>query len=77
MNLVYIVAQVGTPCYLFLNRKKGRAWIVNTVIATLAFPLWTYALHSQYGWWKNSDQMTAGVLVMLFTFIVGLIKPVL
>ena len=44
LNLCFVIALLGTPVYLWWQRDEGQPWIVNTIVATVAFPLWVLAL---------------------------------
>ncbi|MGE3107276.1 MAG: hypothetical protein AB7G11_01470 [Phycisphaerales bacterium] len=76
LNICFSIALAGTPIYLWWQRETDRPWIVNTVVATIAFPLWVFALDCKYGWFSGIPQVISGLLILIYTFAAGLIKPV-
>lgn len=75
-NICFVIGFAGTPLVLFLQREVARPWIVNTVLATIAFPIWVAALKPQFGWLSAISPFVAGMILLIYTFLAGIVKPV-
>jgi hypothetical protein len=65
---------VLTPLFCCYVREDGDAWIVNSVMSTIAFPLWAY-LMGAVAFDKYHDGNLAAILVLTFTAVSGLVTP--
>ena len=76
---VFILLVIGTPLYIRWAAKKNEPWVLHAIIATGAFLIWSYALHTEgkYSPWpeKFHDPILGGVLLILYSFFVGLLAP--
>jgi hypothetical protein len=74
--LFFVIGLVGTPIYLYRRRLPNQPWVMNVVIATVAFPLWAYTLGGSLfviiGWYSV---FVAGLLAPIFTFVAGWFEP--
>lgn len=75
-GVVGVIALVGTPLYLGLFAKSPKEKRVNQLMATSAFIVWAYAFPSgvfaELGW---HEPVIAGLLLLLWSFISGLVQP--
>lgn len=76
---VFVLLVIGTPLYIRWAAKKNEPWGMHAIIATVAFLIWTYALHAEgrYSPWPETmhDATFAGILLILYSFFVGLLAP--
>lgn len=73
--LVFTAGLVATPVFLFKRYKPERKKWPQVWVATVAFPLWAYALGGPFAMPPIDKYYTAwfgGVLVGLYTWLVGL-----
>ncbi|MFZ1920376.1 MAG: hypothetical protein WBD53_20785 [Xanthobacteraceae bacterium] len=71
---VFVIALVGTPIYLRQQAAAGQPWQVQSVVSTLAFVIWAYAVQGQVFTAIYSSAISA-FLVLVFTFASGFVKP--
>jgi hypothetical protein len=72
---VFIIALIGTPIYLRQQRTADdQPWQVQAAISTLAFVVWSYAVQGQIFVSLYSSAIAA-LLVLVFTFASGFVKP--
>jgi hypothetical protein len=71
---VLIAGTVLTPFFMWYMRKPGDAWVTNSFVSTLLFPIWAYALGSVAfaGYW---DGNLAAILLASATVVSGLFTP--
>lgn len=75
--VIFAFCAVATPLYMiFSTREKGRAplWM-QVVLATIAFPVWAYALGGVFTSTPGYEPYISSLLLMAVTFLFGLIKP--
>lgn len=84
---VFLFLLVGTPLYLYvMNRQSshpltGRPLMIQLLIATLSFVVWCYALGGPFALVNQPtvlggyQEWIGGILLILYTFAVGLYKP--
>ncbi len=66
---------VASPVSLFLlGKPRGSAW-VNVAIATVSFPIWAFALGGPFATLPWYEPWLGGMLILVFTFAVGLYRP--
>lgn len=74
--LLFGLGVVGTPIYLYRQRKPNQPWRLHAGISTLAFILWAYTLGGSLfvilGWY---EVFVAGLLAPIFTFVAGFVEP--
>jgi hypothetical protein len=75
--IIFGVSLVLTPFYMIFatyDKKKGPLY-VQVILATLAFPLWVFAIGGPFrtlSWYKAP---VASILLVLGTAIIGIKKP--
>jgi hypothetical protein len=69
-----LVGIVLTPLFCWYVREEGDAWLVNTVVSTVAFPFWSY-LMGAVAFSKFHDGNLAVILILTFTAVSGLVAP--
>lgn len=73
---LFLLGLVGTPIYIYRQRLAKQPWVLNAVIATIAFPLWVYTLGGSvvliHHWYHV---LLAGIAAPVFTFIAGIFEP--
>lgn len=70
----FLAGLAATPLYIAFVKEKGDAWITNTFVSTLAFPIWAYAMNGVvFG--ATRDGNFASILLATFTLASGLITP--
>jgi len=78
---VYVALVVLTPVYLFLMREKGKPWKLHAAIGTVAFVIWTFALHANSKFspfYALPPEWTYGLpaaLLVIFTLVSGALQP--
>jgi len=73
--LIFLVCLACTPWYITRFGETRKAKIVNALVASAAFVVWSYALggvFKQLGW---HEPTTASVILILFSLISGRIQP--
>lgn len=73
---LFLLGLVGTPIYLWRQRKAGQPWKMHAIIGTIAFVLWAYTLGGSLfilNHWYNA--LLASLLAPIFTFVAGLFEP--
>jgi hypothetical protein len=74
--LFVILGLVGTPLYLYKQRKDKQPWGLHAFLSTLAFPFWSYTLAGTlfltHHWYKA---ILAAVAAPVFTFVAGILEP--
>lgn len=74
--MLFILGIVGTPIYLYRQKLQGQPWVVNAVLATIAFVLWAYTLGGSlfliHHWY---NVLLAGIVAPVFTFVAGWFDP--
>jgi hypothetical protein len=71
---IFVVALVSTPLYLRQQADDGGPWQVQAAVSTIAFAIWSYAVHGELFVPLYSSSIAA-LLVLVFTFVSGLVKP--
>ena len=75
--IIFWVCLALTPIYLAVATRepgKGPLWL-QVLLATIAFPIWTLAIGGGCFALAENRQFIASLILMLVTFIFGLIKP--
>jgi hypothetical protein len=68
---------IAVPVYLYFatrENKKNPLWL-QVILATIAFPVWTYALGGPFVTTPGYEPFIGSLLLMGVTFIFGLIEP--
>lgn len=74
--LLFLLGLVGTPLYLWKQRKPDQPWKMHAIIGTVAFALWAYTLGGTlFVWHDKYDPLLASLLAPIFTFVAGLFEP--
>lgn len=74
--LLFLVALVGTPIYLYRQRLKDQPWILHATISTVAFVFWAYTLAgSIFIVYQIYHVLIAALAAPLFTFVAGVFEP--
>jgi uncharacterized membrane protein YqaE (UPF0057 family) len=73
-QVALVVCTILVPLFVWYVREKGDAWVINTIVSTLAFPFWAYALGATafLDYW---DGNLAAIMLATFTVVSGLIAP--
>lgn len=74
IGALIVSSLVLTPLFCWYVREDGDAWIVNTIVSTLAFPFWAY-LMGAVAFAGHHDGNLAVILVLTFTAVSGVISP--
>jgi hypothetical protein len=69
-----VLGCLAAPFYVWYIHEKNDAWVVNAVMAFLAFPFWSYALGTT-AFAAFRDGNLAAILVVTFTVLSGLVTP--
>jgi hypothetical protein len=74
--VMFLIAWILTPIYLWRLREEGDAWKLNALLAFLLFPVWAYAieavgLHPIIAF----DGHLASILLGAATLVSGLVSP--
>jgi hypothetical protein len=74
---IFAFCAVATPMYLiFATRDKSRSPLWTQVfLATIAFPVWAYALGGVFTATPGYEPYIGSLALMAVTFVFGLIKP--
>jgi hypothetical protein len=75
--LIFAACIILTPVYLWFatNDKEKGPLVLQIVLATIAFPVWVFAVGGPFmslPWYQG---YIASILLVFVTFIFGLIKP--
>jgi hypothetical protein len=71
-----LLGLVGTPIYLYNQRKDNQPWKLHAVLATIAFGLWAYTLGGSFfilNQWYHP--LLAAIAAPVFTFVAGMFRP--
>ncbi|KQC31338.1 hypothetical protein [Flagellimonas eckloniae] len=69
----YILFQVFTPIYIYLQREANRPWVVHAVLSFLAFAVWAFATTGkELVEWYNAGM--ASIFLVVFSLISGVVK---
>jgi hypothetical protein len=71
---VFVLGLIGTPLYLWRQAGPGDPWQVHAGVSTVAFVIWAYAVQGGI-FVPIYSAAIAGLLVLVFTFVSGFIKP--
>jgi hypothetical protein len=75
---LYAFFVVITPVYLYSQRTKGEPYILNLIIGTIAFVVWSYALTdcTKFGiFFAFYSSDAAAVILIVFSLAAGLVQP--
>jgi|SRR6267378_8652686 len=74
---IFVFCSIATPVYMFFTARdettKKPIWI-QTLIATIAFPVWAYALGGPFTTLSWFEPFVGSLLLMAVTFTLGLVK---
>lgn len=70
-----LIGLVFTPLYLNKLARPGWPKRLHIVVGTAAYIVWTYALKGAWAELDMYDALLAGVLLIVFTLITGLLAP--
>lgn len=74
---IFVFCAIATPVYMFITARdevtKKPIW-KQIVLATLAFPVWAYALGGAFTSLTWYDPLAGSLMLMGVTFIFGLVK---
>lgn len=73
--IIFVLGLVGTPFYLKQQAQVNQPWLTHAVVSTIAFVIWAYAVRGTI----FADIYVAGIagiLVLVFTFVSGLVIPI-
>lgn len=74
--LLFLVALLGTPIYLYRQRLEGQPWALHATISTFAFVFWAYTLAgSVFLINEVYHVLVAALAAPLFTFVSGMFEP--
>jgi hypothetical protein len=72
--IALIAGIILTPIFIWYVREEGDAWITNSFVSTLAFPVWAYALGA-VAFTDFRDGNLAAIVLASFTVVSGLASP--
>lgn len=74
--LLVILGVVGTPIYLYRQRRGNQRWGLNAFLATVAFGCWIYTMGGSliltHHWY---NVVVAALVAPIFTFLAGCFPP--
>lgn len=70
---VFFLCLILTPIYLSAMADKDKPKAVHLVVSTIAFPVWAYSVSGASVIPKEYSPALAGMLILIFTAISGLI----
>ncbi len=74
--LVFAVALVATPLYIRSQAETDQPWLVNVVMASVAFVIWTYTIQGTIFTQTGAyDSRIATFCVLAFTLLSGFVIP--
>jgi len=74
--IVFLVALVATPLYIRLQAETDQPWLVNVVMASVAFVVWTYTIQgTMFIQTGTYDSRIATFCVLVFTLLSGFVIP--
>jgi hypothetical protein len=71
---VFAIALAGTPIYLRQQAANGDPWMVQAAVSSIAFVIWSYAVHGEI-FFPIYSSAIAAFLVLVFTFASGFVVP--
>jgi hypothetical protein len=69
----FVLCLILTPFYLSAMADKGKPKLVHLIVSTIAFPFWAYSISGASVIPKQYSPALAGMLILIFTAISGLI----
>lgn len=74
--IVALVLTVLTPLYLRQRAERGQPWRKHGIVGTISFLVWAYAMAEAARTFGFYDGLIAGIVVLLFSAVSGLVLPV-
>jgi hypothetical protein len=74
--LLLVLGLVGTPVYLYRQRKAKQPWKLHASISTAAFVCWSYTMGGSFYLVHHwSHVVGAAMAAPIFTFVAGWFEP--
>ena len=75
--VIFVFCAIATPVYMFVTARdevtKKPIW-KQIILATIAFPVWAYALGGPFATSPSYESFVGSLLLMGVTFLFGLVK---